>query len=272
MPRLNEHLDTLRWHRITAVLENIRTVPGYRTPGGAVIQAMVKEINLALGENEEAPIFFHIRGKQYNVEARRGDRFVLDVLICRRDVVFADTWRRAFIDYLRNPITGRNFSISRVGPVEERSYELLASETGHLPTEGELWLRFLTPLAFNPENGAQHSITPAQLIKGLESRFGRLVAENLHYEQGDDDFRFITDHWRFLGYPRPSRSQPGARQDIKGCVGMLGIAGKFGNLLPWLILASELHAGGKITHARGYFTFARRGQPWDIPSEEEAVC
>ncbi len=142
--------------------------------------------------------------------------------------------------------------------VEERNLEKLISETREIIKEGEICLEFLTPFPFNREKNRHRTyITKETFIKSFEKRFSRLFGKSITYNSNDDNFSILPYYWSYTEVRHPSHSQPGHTQYINGCIGKLYIKGSFNDLLPFLILGSELHIGTKLSNSQGYYLLHR---------------
>jgi CRISPR-associated protein Cas1 len=251
----SNRLDTLRWFRLSAELVNIRSSPAQKAHPISVFQAIVKGVNSTMGEGEDAPVFFHLRGKNHTFDMRQGDRVTLDVFFCRFDEAFVMEWRERFIIYLADPETGKNFDILTIGKAEERSLAALAAETGPLPVNGEICLEFLTPFPFRPEKGKPRThLSPQAFVNAIETRLARLFGDRPVSQYPVEEFTLVSCYWNYTEYRRASQSQPGQTQYVNGCAGKLYLKGEFAGLIPWLLLVSELHVGGKLPQSQGYFT------------------
>jgi CRISPR-associated protein Cas1 len=216
------------------------------------MEAIIKGVSSSIGYVK--PIIFHIRNQRHTVRFREGDRFPLDLLFFQASNSEIERWRTALIDYLADPGTGRNYALHEAGTVEERSYSDLLRELGRLPVEGEVCLEFLTPFPFKRSKKTFRTyLDKGVLIEAFESRFSRLFGRSVKYSPGDDNFYLLPYYWNYTEYRHQSHSQPGQIQLINGCTGKLYIKGRFSNLLSFLILGSELHAGAKLSNAQGYY-------------------
>jgi len=225
----------------------------------AVFQAIVKGVTLSLGGSEPAPqeelkVFFHLTGRRHTSKLNRSDRLSLEVLFCSYSRQYAERWREAFEKYLADPLTGKNYDIVKLGEVEDRNLAMLTAEHGELPTDGELCLDFLTPLPFKPERDKNRvAISTNGFMQILTRRLSRLFGKELVYRFGEDDFYLLPYYWNYTEIRHPSKSQEGQTQYLNGCAGKLYIRGRFAGLLPWLLAASELHTGTKLSNSQGYF-------------------
>lgn len=251
---LSNSVHYLRWHRLSATLLNIRSSPAMTAHPFTVFQAVIKGVSSSTGFSDEAAVFFHLRDKKHTYRLRESDRINLDIFFCGQDIESVQKWREVFQNYLSDPVTGKNFDILELGEVEERSYDILASETGQLPEEGELGLEFLTPFPFRMDKERQRThLTVQTFLQSFEKRFTRLFGEEIACKCEDGKFCVLPYYWHYTEIRHPSHSQPGNLQYINGCAGMLYIKGMFKNLLPILILGSELHTGMKLSNAQGYY-------------------
>lgn len=262
-----DSLQTLRWQRLRATLVCQRVSPALRAHALAVVQAIVKGVCLRVSGGKwpadgEPGVFFHLPQRRHTVPLREGEALPLEVLFCNRAADYTEAWRAALADYLADPATGRNVGLADVGAVEERTLADLEAETSDWPVEGEICLDFRTPFPFTPDKGKDRSFLGRnKFIQLLDSRLSRLFGETLAYRSEADDFELLPWFWNYTEIRHPSRSQPGQVQFINGCAGKLYLRGRFGDLLPWLRLASELHVGKKLSNAQGYFAVAPREQP-----------
>jgi len=244
--------SSLRWHRLSATLINTQSSPKMTAHPTSVMEAIVKGVSSAIGHVN--PIIFHIRNQRHSVRFREGDRFVLDVLFLQATSDEIERWRNGLADYLADPGTGRNYALHEAGPVEERSYSDLLREVGQVSVEGELCLEFLAPVPFKrPKKTFRTHLDKDVFIEAFKSRFSRLFGRHVGYAGGDDEFFLLPYYWTYTEYRHQSHSQPSQVQLINGCTGKLYIKGRFSNLLPFLLLGGELHAGTKFSNAQGYY-------------------
>ncbi len=246
--------ESLTWLRLTATFLNTRKVADKASPPVSVFQAIVKGVTTAIGPVDDTIIFNFQRQRHYR-EYREGERIVVEFFFCRHTRDYVTQWRETLSRYLDDPENARNFRLLDCSAPEARSYEMLASHFGKLPTQGELCLEFITPLPFKPDKGKPLTFLDArQLVTMFESRFSRLFGRTLKFHGDSDSFRLLPYYWHFdNSWRHGSKSQPGTEQIIGGCLGNLYIKGDFGDLLPFLILGSELHAGTKLPNAQGAF-------------------
>lgn len=261
-----EPLISLHWQRLRAEVMNIRAAQAMKADPISIVQAIVKGVTLSLPggavSGAEPPIF-HIKDRKHSWRMSASDTLSVDILFCRRNSGYAEVWKQAFTDYLADPETGKNFAITTMGELEERSYEKLAAELGAVPDEGEACLEFLTPFPFKREKERHRSfIAKQEFISAFTRRYERLFGADFTYRPDTDDFTVLPYYWSYTEIKHPSRSQEGETQFLKGCVGNLYLKGKFGRFLPYLILGSELHAGVKLSNAQGYYRLHKGSLPY----------
>ena len=261
-------LESLHWYRLCTTLACTRTAPAMSAHPIAVFQAIVKGVTLSLGGGEPAPqeelkVFFHLAGRRHTSRLNRNDKLILEIMFCGYSRKYAEQWREAFEEYLADPQTGKNYDIVELGEVEERNQAILAAEHGELPSDGEICLDFLTPLPFKPERDKNRVfISTNGFMQILTRRLSRLFGKELVYRFGDDDFYLLPYYWNYTEIRHPSRSQEGQTQYLNGCAGKLYIRGHFAGLLPWLLVASELHTGTKLSNSQGYFSLLADPPPF----------
>ena len=246
--------SSLRWHRLPVTLLNIRSLPGMSAHPVSVFQAIIKGVSLSIGDSSEPHVIFHIRNRKHTFRIRESDKISLELFFFRKNTEYINRWQQAFRDYLSGPVTGRNFDVVEIGEPEERSFDMLAEETGIINAEAEVCMEFLTPIPFKKAKDKHRTyITKDSFINLFEKRFSRLFGRDVVYAPGDDDFSLLPYYWSYTEIRHPSISQPGNTQYINGCAGKLYMKGSFENFLPFKILGSELHTGAKLSNSQGYY-------------------
>jgi len=226
----------------------------------SVFQAIIKGVTSLVDSYDinEKPdddfIFFHIKNRKLAYRIKLHDEIPIEVLFFGKEPDYVRKWLEAFIFYLSDPKTGKNFDILNIGEIEKRNYDLVAGEANINKTDGEISLEFLAPFPFEPEKGKNRTfISRDEFIKSFEKRFSRLFNEDIKYKSEDDCFSILPYYWNYTEIKHYSKSQKGEIQYIKGCSGNLYIKGRFKDFLPFLIIGSEIHAGSKISNSQGYY-------------------
>ncbi len=244
----------LRWHKLAVTLLNIRSLPGMAAHPVSVFQAIIKGVSLSMGNEDEPPVIFHIRNRKHTFRIRESDRIFLELFFLRNTPEYISRWMQAFKDYLSDPVTGRNFEVFETGEIEERSFDMVAEETGISNAEGEICMEFLTPFPFKMAKDKHRTyITKDTFIKSFEKRFSKLFGREIVYNRQSDDFSLLPYYWNYTEIRHPSISEPGNTQYINGCAGKLYIKGRFEDFLPFIILGSQLHTGTKLSNSQGYY-------------------
>jgi len=247
--------DSLAWQRIDIRLQNTRVSRSMTAHPVTVFEAMVKGVTARAGEMGKAHSpFFHVKGMDHKSRIRPGDPFELQVFFCKHPLEYVMGWRDAFGQYMADPEFGRNFRLIRIGEPEKRNFPALLSEIGDIPSEGEICLEFLSPIPFQRKKDKDRTFLSREtFIRGLESRFSTLFDRDFSYAGDGDLFHLLPYYWHYTEIRHGSHSQPGHIQYINGCAGRLYIKGIFKELLPYLILGSELHVGAKLSNSQGYY-------------------
>ncbi len=219
-----------------------------------VFQAIIKGVTESASDTEAEPlIFFHLKDKRHTFIIQESAVISLEIFFFRKDAEYVKQWIEALRNYLSDPVTGKNYDIVRIEEAEERSLDKLITKSGAVPAAGEICLEFLSPVPFSRIKGKNRTfISKETFIKTFENRLSRLSGRDIVYENGDDDFSVLPYYWNYTEIRHPSHSLPGT-QYINGCSGKLYIKGRFNNLLPFLILGSEIHAGSKLSNSQGYY-------------------
>ncbi|MEW6089175.1 MAG: CRISPR-associated endonuclease Cas1 [bacterium] len=254
-----QEFSSLSWHRLSVTLVNIRMLSSAKAHPVSIFQAIIKGVSILMGIMDDPSIFFHIRDKRHTYKLRESDKVLIDIFFCGYNLDFVKKWSDAFKTYLSNPDTGRNFDIIELGEPEERTFEKVFSETGEISSEREICLEFLIPFSFKPKTH-RTSITKTAFINSFENRLSKLFGKEFKYSSQSDNFSVLPYYWDYTQISHPSQSQQGRIQYINGCVGRLYIKGKFSDLLPFIILGSELHTGTKTSNAQGYYLLHKEPQ------------
>jgi len=247
-------LSNLTWHKLSVTLLNIRSIQMMHSHPFSVMEAIVKGTSALTDGRTDSNVFFRIKDRNHSFSIRKTVRIPLEILFVGKAPGYAECWRKALQEYLSDPAGGKNFEIFELGEIEERSYEAIASEILPVEDEGEMCLEFLSPFPFEiPGRKQRTSLSEAVFVDALQNRFSRLFGTSIKYESDRDDFEVLPYYWNYTQKRHISKSQPGQTQFINGCVGKLYVKGVFKDLLPFLILGSELHAGTKISNSQGYY-------------------
>lgn len=253
-----ELLQDLRWWRLRAKLLSLTH---HSRSWLTVFQAIIKAVTTKTAELYELnelknsnTIFFHIPDKSFNSKITEGTSFDLEILFTFLEEDHISLWRKIFIEYFKEEELSKRFILKATEDIEKRSLAELYKRYERLPEEGEICLEFLTPLAFTPLNKKERTcLTKEQFIKLLTERFRLLFGIEISYTGSEDLWTLLPYYWHYTEIRHESLSQPGRVKYINGCTGKLYIKGKWKDLLPYLILAEELHIGTKLTYARGYY-------------------
>lgn len=259
-------LSHLSWYRLRVVLACTRLVPNATRHLPQVMQALVKGVtDLTEGRtlpDAERTVFFHLTDRRYSTPPRQGEQIPLELFFCSHDQEYVERWRQALAAYLDDPVQGRNYSLVEAGEPELRTLTTLVEENPDLPTEGELCLDFYTPFPFrHPDGKPRTFLTEQQFVNQLCNRFTRLFNRGITCQPGDDSWYLLPFYWQYTEIRHASKSQPGNSQYLNGCIGKLYLRGRFSGLLPFLLLASELHIGTKLSNSSGYFRLPSLSPP-----------
>lgn len=260
-------LDQLSWYRARCTLVNQRCATPKPPPAFVVVQAMVKQVTTTLQAHlprtGELTVIFHLLGKNFRFSARPGETVTTELLFFRCDEELVGRWLELFQEYFRAPSREINWQLLEPPQWEKRSYPILEAEKGITKREGELCLEFLTPVPFKLEkNHSRTFLSEDGFVQLFLPRFQRLFGTSIPYLRGQDQFKVLPYYWRYTQVPHRSASQPGTIQHIKGCFGPLYVKGRFANLLPLLILGSEVHAGSKLPNGQGYYLLKEHSPPY----------
>ncbi len=171
-------LTDLKWHRLSATLLNVRAIQAMRSHPFSVMEAIIKGTTLLIEDKTDPQVFFHIKDKNHTFSIRKSVQIPLEIFFVGKTPPYVEQWRNALAKYLSDPVNGKNFEILKLGDVEERSYEMLASEIQLVDDEGELCLEFLSPFPFTPRKPKSRTdLSEESFVRAYEKRFSRLFGK-----------------------------------------------------------------------------------------------
>lgn len=253
-------LNELFWFRLDVELVNIRKVPSMEAHPLCIMEAIVKATSFSI--NYPYPVTFHIKNKKHTLRLRYHDRLTLEILFFKCSMEDVLRWKEAFINYLQHPETGKNFDILFISEPQKRTLQQIYSERGTIPSIGELCLEFLTPLHIKRQHNKPRTyLSKSGFANALLKRIQRLfdIALNVSF---NNNFEILPYYWTYTEIKHPSHSQKGHIQYINGCAGRLYIKGNFSDLLPYIVLCSEIHAGTKLSNSYGYYMILNDPPPY----------
>lgn len=257
MTTSTELLNRLHWWKLNVeLLSTFNHTRSWLT----ILQGIIKAVTLKTAEQYNLEEFktntpvFHLTDKKFNSKIYEGTRLDLEIIFNPLNDKALYLWRQAFIEHLNEDESSRRFLIREVSDLQKRDIKALMKEKDTLPQRGELCLEFMTPLPFTPLEGRDRCyITKEQFIKLITGRLKKLSDLEINYEIKYGDWYLLPYYWNYTEIRHQSLSQPGRVKYINGCTGKLYIKGNLKDLLPYLIIAEEIHIGTKITYGRGYY-------------------
>lgn len=223
-----------------------------------VVQAVIEAVQAIAypDDNPQRDNFpvFHFPGRRFDFRMSEGDRINVHMLFFRKSRAEVAKWIEILDDYFADKKNRKSIELLETGLPEESSFETLKNESGEIPSDGELCLEFLSPLPFKTEKGkSRFYISKKNFVRSFEKRFTTLFGRTFKYVSKNDEFDILPYYWRYSEIKHHSKSQPGTKQYINGCVGKFYLRGNFHDLLPFIILGSEVHSGTKRSNSQGYF-------------------
>jgi CRISPR-associated endonuclease Cas1 len=259
--------NEIKWYRLGITFIGKKNSSIMKSHPISVVQAIVKAVSSKTPgftslEPEIMPVF-HLEDKKHTFQIIAHDQVPVEFFFFKPSPKEISPWRQNLLDYLSEAAHQQTLEILSAGEIEERNYSTLVLENTHVPPEGELCLEFLSPLPFKREKGKSRVyICKDRLIRLFEKRFSTLFNREFKYQSGQDDFSLLPYYWKYTEIKHTSKSQPGSLQYINGMIGNLYIKGKWKNLLPFLLLGSEIHIGGKLTNSQGYYRLLPDSPPY----------
>lgn len=245
----------LQWRRLRFSLKNQRNVSNY--PFLITVNSIVKEVSSKIYQNfnDEPTIFFHLPDRFFNFSPKKDNVIPVEVFFVGEAYDVAHRWKEELLTYFKDEENSRNNSLDSVGEVEERDYEMLEKNVDFSQLDEEITLLFYTPLHYTTKKGKERYYIDDQiLLKLYLNRFERLFKREFP-KIDTKNILVIPYYWSYTQIKKPSLSQGGNLIYINGCFGKLYLRGEYQKIVPYLILGSELHCGGKISYGYGYYKF-----------------
>jgi CRISPR-associated protein Cas1 len=256
-----EHFPHLRWHKLRLALRNIRSSPSMPCPS-AIFQSVVKNITNRFHHHDQCRIIFHVQNKGFSSRFKKGEAALVEVLFFGHDPDFLSRWREEASAYFKNP-EKRNFLLEEISPVQERNFQDIDKQTEAPMENGEACLDFLSPLPFTPPaKKRRFFLSEGAFAELFRRRLKTLFGEDIPLPEIDpSEFHVLPYYWNFKGEDCPSKSNPGTNM-IRGCLGKLYVKGDLSKIVPYLLIGSEIHIGGRLPYSYGYYRLLRESPPF----------
>ncbi len=212
---------------------------------------------------ERRPFLFHPRFEPFGDRVRLGRIYDIEVACPGWTIEDASEFQGAIAEWLSDP--AHNFSIEEMHPIESRRWDETAARIeGRLDLSAdEVCLDFITPFAFSgpapDDHGVRRRIEPGHLRALIDRRSDELGLPTPG-DTADPVFgslRCLPWFWSFQKHthrPKSARGEGGStRQDLTGMQGPLYLRGPWKEILPYLVLCSELHIGNRVGNGAGRF-------------------
>ena len=258
MDNLPTALSALRWHRCRFKLANTRRDAASHSHFFVVTEAILKSVTEQLAKTDpraaSMQIIYHHPGRRHTEPIKYGEEMPVDLMFLNADAELCRSWLSALPDYFTAGQSEKNFLPVDCGTLQERSLEILMEEFNFQKQQGEICLEFLSPVPFKPGPSALRThLTKSEFIKLFTNRFSRICNTPIHCIINENSIEVLPCYWSYTEIRHSSRSEPGSTQYINGCSGKLYLKGDFGQILPLLILGSELHCGSVLGFSQGYY-------------------
>jgi CRISPR-associated protein Cas1 len=263
---LFSELSQVKWVKLKAVFKASPSETSLVSSPLCAMEAITKAVSdrvwgITDKEWKNRPIF-HFHGKPHNFKLNPDELYEVEFIFTDKDLDEVNNWRHFLQEYFNQEDNCRTFYPTEIFPPEPRQLNSLIEEIGEIPDQGEICLKFLTPLFFKPKAGkTRYYLDSPSFMRSLINRFNRLFNLNLIYEP-TPEFQTLPYYWEYTEIKHKSHSQPGHYQFINGCIGHLYLRGNFSKVKPLLYLASELHAGTKFSNSLGYFILFPESLPY----------
>lgn len=238
----------LRWHRIHLELQP-HNVQARKLHPLFVLRALLKGMEAGF---RGIPVAFHVPDCPFTQLAdRTAGKFPFEILLFSDRGDIATNWVDALSGILQTRASNHNLA----SPVGFELVQFMPVHPHSQPSAVELQL--MTPLPFRRQKGDPYTkMSLDRFCTALHARAESLFQVRLEAPRFGD-VALLTQYWDFKRIKAPSRSQPGSFEWLQGCVGPIWFKGEIGELLPWLQLAAQIHAGGKrLLNPLGYCTLS----------------
>lgn len=259
-----ESINALVWHTVLLSLQCTRANSQRNAHPLSVFEAIVKGIHEASGLAAQGQrMLFRVPGnKRANqLKIQEAQQYKVEVLLFGHDASAAEHWQSAALQYFAPGGRGRNFSASTPQPPRcEHAAAFFkagptAPEQGGEQEPDEISLDFLTPLPFTTTPDYPRTwLNGAGLVRCMHERLRRLPGVTPPDLAGLPPLATIPAYWHYQQIEHASRSQPGHRKYLNGCVGPLLLrAEELSAWLPWLRLFERIGLGSQLSFAQGQF-------------------
>ena len=262
---LESELESLEWIKLVVIFKSPCVKIFSQSSPICIMEAINKAITdqtWGIQNKEYNQPIFHFLLRKHNFKLSPDELYKVEFIFTNKDLNQVENWLQNLKKYFSIDENCRSFYPVEINPPIKRNFKSLIDEIGEIPDEGEICLKFLTPLHFKPKQGkSRYFIDARSFVKGLQNRFSRLFSKPLNFEI-NPEFETLPYFWEYTEIRHRSHSQPGTYQLINGCIGPLYLRGKYDKIKPLLYLGTELHAGTKLSNSYGYFILYKDSLPY----------
>lgn len=262
---LEKLFNSFRWFSFQ--IELIGRIHRNKTKTLEVMQAVIEAVSFKTwpkGLPADLPVpVFHFKNRKFNFTLNKNDPIKAEIMFFRTPLKLVKEWRNNLIGYFNEKDNQRTFILHRMSEEKHIVFAKEIEQYDKFPKAGEICLDFLSPLPFKPEKGKHRNfIDSKMLLKGFENRIRSLFKINVDLNYLSNDFSLIPCYWNYTEIKHKSFSQPGNTQFINGCFGKLYLKGNIKKIYPWIVLASYIHFGTKLSNSQGYFRILKDSPPY----------
>ncbi len=267
MKHVFKSLGGISWHKVDIRLKNTRNIFAREHPL-SIFQGMFKFA--AAKKGVTADFFYHPVQEQLASRIHKNREYDLELIFPNASPNHIEEFIAGLEQHLKNK--RNNFTLLHAGPPQSRCLADLEKEWQTTSFSGEVCLDFYTPLPFKPKSSDRRWIIAQDVFfRCLTNRVKRFYNIDLpDATQAWREIRILPYYWQYTEHRHKSRSNSG-KQFINGAVGPLYLRGPVENILPLLLVCSELHAGRRTAAGQGYYVL-RPNRPFFDPMLNDSGC
>ncbi len=250
-----QKLERISWYRVKLRLKNLSNTFARQHPL-TIFHAIF------LSARQQTPVkkntfFFHPCQTALPTRIQKNACYDLELIFPAIPPDHISAFMDSLALHLQNP--ANNFHLLESSTPERRTLTDLKHEWGPTaPETDELCLQFITCFPFDPKTRKRRWLVDRDhFFRELCKRLKRFYPGFTPNPAVWQDIRLLPYYWEYNKIKHQSKSQPGKVQFINGAMGPLYLRGPVHQVLPLLLVCSELHAGRGIGFGRGYYILKR---------------
>ena len=272
MQALTDLLAALEWRRLRLSLINQRNEFAREHPL-AIFQSLLKHgltADMAVASGRAAFVF-HPVAASFGHRIVKGGKYDIELIFPHLGLGDVSRFAANLARHLADP--ANNFALAEASAPETRNLATLLRECPPMPPpDAAIWLDVAGRLDFDPARGSYDWRIEAGTLFGLmaarlNSLYGLDISPLAGLWQNVRLSSYFWEHMRSAHAAKSGAAPDGAKMLIQGREGPICLQRTPPDLLPLLLICSELHIGAETTYGRGYYRLAT-----DFAYLEQRIC